>query len=147
RPSISCAWDGRHRGRNGGQHEAREDPASSHVPPGPIALCLAPTAPFLFGRIIPSGISVTFGLPPYGPSAVHCGPLLGLLLLLAGSQPVAAREVTTPALLQRRVASGEPGLALLVRRAGRTVFERGYGVRDLRGRMPIDARTDFRLAS
>lgn len=45
------------------------------------------------------------------------------------------------------VADGEPGLAVLVRRNGRTVLARGYGVRDLRGRAPIDARTDFRLAS
>ena len=30
---------------------------------------------------------------------------------------------------------------------GRTVFERGYGVRDLRTSARIDARTDFRLAS
>jgi CubicO group peptidase (beta-lactamase class C family) len=40
-----------------------------------------------------------------------------------------------------------PGLAVLVRKDGRTVFERGYGVRDLRAVAPIDARTDFRLAS
>jgi CubicO group peptidase (beta-lactamase class C family) len=36
---------------------------------------------------------------------------------------------------------------VLVRRNGRTVFERGYGVRDLRTRAPIDLRTRFRLAS
>ena len=40
-----------------------------------------------------------------------------------------------------------PGLAVLVRRDGKTVFERGYGVRDLRTMARIDARTDFRLAS
>jgi CubicO group peptidase (beta-lactamase class C family) len=40
-----------------------------------------------------------------------------------------------------------PGLAVLVRKDGRTVFERGYGVRDLRTLRPIDAVTDFRLAS
>ena len=40
-----------------------------------------------------------------------------------------------------------PGIAVLVRQNGRTVFERGYGVRDLRTLAPIDARTDFRLAS
>ena len=38
-------------------------------------------------------------------------------------------------------------MAVLVRKDGRTVFERGYGVRDLRSFTPIDARTDFRLAS
>jgi len=42
---------------------------------------------------------------------------------------------------------GDPGLAVLVRKEGQTVFERGYGVRDLRTRVPIDAATNFRLAS
>lgn len=40
-----------------------------------------------------------------------------------------------------------PGLAVLVRKNGRIVFERGYGVRYLRTRAKIDAGTNFRLAS
>jgi CubicO group peptidase (beta-lactamase class C family) len=40
-----------------------------------------------------------------------------------------------------------PGAAVLVRQNGRTIFERGYGVRDLRTSARIDAKTDFRLAS
>jgi CubicO group peptidase (beta-lactamase class C family) len=40
-----------------------------------------------------------------------------------------------------------PGLAVLVRRNGNTLFERGYGVRDLRTKIKIDPRTNFRLAS
>jgi CubicO group peptidase (beta-lactamase class C family) len=40
-----------------------------------------------------------------------------------------------------------PGLAVLVRKDGHTVFERGYGVRDLRSRAKIDSQTNFRLAS
>lgn len=40
-----------------------------------------------------------------------------------------------------------PGIAVLVRKNGRTIFQRGYGVRDLRTFTNIDARTDFRLAS
>ena len=36
---------------------------------------------------------------------------------------------------------------VLVRKDGRTVFDRGYGVRDLRSLRKIDAVTDFRLAS
>ena len=40
-----------------------------------------------------------------------------------------------------------PGMAVLVRQNGRTVYQRGYGVRDLRTFAKIDARTDFRLAS
>ena len=41
----------------------------------------------------------------------------------------------------------EPGLAVLVRKDGHTVFERGYGMRDLRSDLPIDEHTNFRLAS
>jgi CubicO group peptidase (beta-lactamase class C family) len=40
-----------------------------------------------------------------------------------------------------------PGLAVLVRQNGRTIFEHGYGVRDLRTLTPIDRTTNFRLAS
>jgi CubicO group peptidase (beta-lactamase class C family) len=40
-----------------------------------------------------------------------------------------------------------PGVAVRVRQNGRTIFERGYGVRDLRTLTRIDAKTDFRLAS
>ncbi len=42
---------------------------------------------------------------------------------------------------------GEPGLAALVRRDGKTVLEQGYGARDLRTKAAIDGRTNFRLAS
>src|SRR6266446_7227355 len=40
-----------------------------------------------------------------------------------------------------------PGLAVLVRKNGSTVFERGYGVRELRTKRKIDAHANFRLAS
>lgn len=40
-----------------------------------------------------------------------------------------------------------PGLAVLARQNGKTVFERGYGVTDLRTNSKIDAHTNFRLAS
>jgi CubicO group peptidase (beta-lactamase class C family) len=43
--------------------------------------------------------------------------------------------------------SRSPGLAVLVRKDGRVLFEHGYGVRDLRTFAAIDARTNFRLAS
>jgi CubicO group peptidase (beta-lactamase class C family) len=43
--------------------------------------------------------------------------------------------------------SNAPGAAVLVVRNGRPVFHRGYGVADLRARSPIDAKTNFRLAS
>ena len=40
-----------------------------------------------------------------------------------------------------------PGLVVLVRKNGHTLFERGYGVRDLRSKISNDSQTDFRLAS
>ena len=43
--------------------------------------------------------------------------------------------------------SNAPGAAVLVVRNGRPVFRRGYGVTDLRTLRPIDAQTNFRLAS
>jgi CubicO group peptidase (beta-lactamase class C family) len=40
-----------------------------------------------------------------------------------------------------------PGGAVLVKKDGRVIFERGYGVRDLRTFAAIDLQTNFRLAS
>lgn len=40
-----------------------------------------------------------------------------------------------------------PGAAVLVLRNGMPVYRRGYGVTDLRSMHPIDAKTNFRLAS
>jgi CubicO group peptidase (beta-lactamase class C family) len=70
-----------------------------------------------------------------------------VLLLLAGAAPVIDPETATSVRLKGLVADRDPGLAVLVRRNGRTVFARGYGVGDLRTRTPIDVRTSFRLAS
>lgn len=69
------------------------------------------------------------------------------LLLFSGAAPAVDREAATSALVKGLVADGEPGLAVLVRTNGRTVVARGYGVRDLRTRTPIDPRTCFRLGS
>ncbi len=40
-----------------------------------------------------------------------------------------------------------PGFAVLVQKKGRVLFQKGYGVRDLRTLARIDAHTNFRLAS
>ena len=69
--------------------------------------------------------------------------LLLPLLLAAG----AAAAPQLDAIFRPLTNTQSPGLAVLVRRDGRTIFERGYGLRDLRTRATIDARTDFRLAS
>jgi CubicO group peptidase (beta-lactamase class C family) len=51
------------------------------------------------------------------------------------------------AVFQVVTSAGSPGLAVLVSQNGQRVFERGYGVRDLRSKAAIDAHTNFRLAS
>jgi CubicO group peptidase (beta-lactamase class C family) len=79
--------------------------------------------------------------------------LLALLLFPAGSVP-ASKNPQSGAIEQRLDAifapladARSPGLAVLVRRAGHTIFERGYGARELRSFTKIDAHTNFRLAS
>ena len=69
------------------------------------------------------------------------------LLVLAGSAPAVQSDAATSARVKGLVAEDEPGLALLVRKDGRTVLQETRGVRDLRTREPIGARTGFRLAS
>jgi CubicO group peptidase (beta-lactamase class C family) len=73
----------------------------------------------------------------------------GLVASLPASVAVARdwREAATAAVFEKLVHADEPGVAVLVRRDGKTVFERGYGVRDLRSRERIDPVTGFRLAS
>jgi CubicO group peptidase (beta-lactamase class C family) len=45
------------------------------------------------------------------------------------------------------VTPNSPGVAVLVVKDGRKLFERGYGLRDLHSAAKIDPRTNFRLAS
>jgi CubicO group peptidase (beta-lactamase class C family) len=74
-----------------------------------------------------------------------------LTLGTAAETPVPSSEAPTAkkidAVFSRVTSSEAPGLAVLVRKNGSTVFERGYGVRDLRSKTKIDAHTNFRLAS
>jgi len=79
--------------------------------------------------------------------------LVGIVLFSLLSSPQSAKAAQHPAEKQiDAIFSGvtspqESGLAVVVRKDGRTVFVRGYGLRDLRSNLPIDARTNFRLAS
>jgi CubicO group peptidase (beta-lactamase class C family) len=74
-----------------------------------------------------------------------------LTLGTAAETPAQQSEAPTAkkidAVFSRVTSSDAPGLAVLVRKNGSTVFERGYGVRELRTKAKIDARTNFRLAS
>ena len=74
--------------------------------------------------------------------------LLAVLTARAGvTGPVQVGARSIDAIFQPLSDRKSPGLAVLVRKDGRTVFQHGYGVRDLRTLRKIDARTDFRLAS
>ena len=79
---------------------------------------------------------------------LSCGVILSLH---AWSIDVSAREQSQreqiDAIFSAVTGGNEPGLAVVVRRDGHAIFEKGYGVRDLRTRAKIDAKTNFRLAS
>lgn len=85
----------------------------------------------------------------------RCFGLLFALVLFVGtycpSWPARAAQGPTAkeiaAIFTPLVSPQEPGLAVLVRLNGRTLFMRGYGRRDLRSGAPIDAHSNFRLAS
>lgn len=77
-----------------------------------------------------------------------------LVLLAAGmpspsqaQSPESSREKKIDAIFSSMTSPDAPGLAVLVHQNGKTVFERGYGLRDLRTKSRIDAHTNFRLAS
>jgi CubicO group peptidase (beta-lactamase class C family) len=72
--------------------------------------------------------------------------LIGMLVL-CGGLAIAGTPLRVESIFGRFAGRNAPGMAVFVRKDGRTVFQRGYGVRDLRTRAPIGARTDFRLAS
>jgi CubicO group peptidase (beta-lactamase class C family) len=107
-------------------------------------------------RIVPSGKSVGVNRSALGKLlcvaalfsvAVVCVPIAPS----AGSpQPKIlpkTDEKQIDSIFSAVTSAGEPGLAVLVRVNGHAVFERGYGVRDLRTKAKIDGVTNFRLAS
>ena len=77
-------------------------------------------------------------------------PILALLALALALSVTASAQVS-PAQIDAIFAplnsTTAPGAAVLVIRNGEPVFTRGYGVTDLRTLHPIDASTNFRLAS
>ena len=72
--------------------------------------------------------------------------LVSAVLIAAGAS-MAADASRIEAIFAPLTDAKSPGAAVLVRKDGKTVFKRGYGVRDLRTLAPIDAHTNFRLAS
>jgi len=73
--------------------------------------------------------------------------LLSLGIESMAQTPASLMEKATDAIFSPVTQENSPGLAVLVRTNGRTLFEKGYGVRDLRTNVKIDPNTNFRLAS
>lgn len=72
---------------------------------------------------------------------------LGFAIEAQSQEPVTPMEKKIDAIFSGAASPDAPGLAVLVRRNGRAMFERGYGLRDLRTKTKIDAHSNFRLAS
>jgi CubicO group peptidase (beta-lactamase class C family) len=75
---------------------------------------------------------------------------VALLFALTFSAVIASAQVSPvqiDAIFAPLNSTTAPGAAVLVIRNGKPVFRRGYGVTDLRTLHPIDAETNFRLAS
>lgn len=75
-----------------------------------------------------------------------------VFLMVGGHQAIASqsRDAVEPqidSLFAGITAPGDPGAAVLVKRDGAIVCERGYGVREFRTHLKIDPQTNFRLAS
>jgi CubicO group peptidase (beta-lactamase class C family) len=73
--------------------------------------------------------------------------LFSLAIETNAQAPASPSEKQVDAIFAAVTQENAPGLAVLVQRNGRTSFEKGYGVRDLRTNTRIDPPTNFRLAS
>ena len=73
--------------------------------------------------------------------------LLGGARVTHAQSPEMAAGKKVDAIFSAVSSPDAPGFAVLVRKDGQTVFERGYGLRELRSQAKIDAHTNFRLAS
>lgn len=103
-----------------------------------------------YNRSVTQITGVSYGGP--GPTKLWrlavCafGLLIGAAVLVsadaAGGDPGTSIDS-----LFAKVGSSTPGAAVMVIQDGRVVFQRGYGVTDLRTRYKIDEHTNFRLAS
>jgi CubicO group peptidase (beta-lactamase class C family) len=87
-------------------------------------------------------------LMPFGPKMVI--PLLFLAAICRSTEPAASQEQSLQkeeAALADIVKPGDPGFAVLVKKDGQVLLERGYGVRRMGTGETITADTNFRLAS
>ena len=81
------------------------------------------------------------------PSVTFLATLLCLALRASAQAPAAPKEKQIDAIFSAVTQPQAPGLAAMVRKDGRTIYAKGFGVRDLRTGAKINARTNFRLAS
>jgi CubicO group peptidase (beta-lactamase class C family) len=78
-------------------------------------------------------------------SALFLCAFLSICKIMSAAEDTTGKSVD--AIFAPLVDAKSPGVAIFVRKDGRVVFHRGYGVRDLRSMAKIDVDTNFRLAS
>ena len=80
-------------------------------------------------------------------SRVGAALLATALVWFATRAPAQVSRDSIDAIFASLKSANAPGAAVLVVREGKPVFQQGYGVTDLHSLRPIDAKTNFRLAS
>jgi CubicO group peptidase (beta-lactamase class C family) len=75
------------------------------------------------------------------------GLLAGLLCALSACAQMQPTEKQIAAVFDGVATDKTPGLAVLVKKNGKVVFERGYGAKESRTGARIDTKTNFRMAS
>ena len=80
----------------------------------------------------------------WGKTFVELLVCTGFVCSAVTEEPVGAR---VESIFSAAADGKSPGVAVLIRKNGGTLFQHGYGVRELRTGARIDEHTDFRLAS
>jgi CubicO group peptidase (beta-lactamase class C family) len=90
------------------------------------------------------------GLTAWQASRMHGRDEASALLAKAGadtSRPIPPPAETLDRVMRANTQPNAPGLALLVARDGRIVFEKGYGLANIRDKRPVTPETIFRIGS
>jgi CubicO group peptidase (beta-lactamase class C family) len=82
-----------------------------------------------------------------GLRSVVCLAAAGLVAAAEAQQPSERKPQQAEKLFTNLAHPGQPGLAALVKKDGKVLFARGFGVRELNSPALIDPTTNFRLAS
>jgi CubicO group peptidase (beta-lactamase class C family) len=80
-------------------------------------------------------------------ASIFVGALITVALFATETRSDADATSQIDLIFAGLIQQGEPGAAVLVVKDGRVLFDRGYGLRDLRSQAKIDPQTNFRLAS